>query len=458
MILVGITINSLTEDGLFGKTKTTKEKTEYSSAKEIIDLKISEVAIEYQGKYGINEIKKSIESEAEKSITLEKYYFEDQAKLASGLQIPEENLVVKGIVVSANKYPKYKFLIGKGGKIQGATTINISDTTKIEEFIDIEEFEPNKVQTDLTLPTILKTNIKILDKTTIKIAITLRNEQNVNISYSIRKKGENEYLEVVENTTQLYNVFENLETLEDYTITIIAENEKGKSEKTVDISLEAIQVPEEVRIYVGTVKKIEAEVYTEAGDYKWSSGNSNIVTVDQKGNATAVSCGETIITLKSGGIFKDIKVKVVNDILQLIETGEDISNLGMSLVTSGCNSAYCDREHGFTISAKGKKLSPSAVLYVPGEYLTGKEIHATYDVAGTAGGWWIAQILCKVTVNYADGDKDETDPAGVSQNGSASGELVIELKDKPVTGVEFSIWGYDEDFFGVRGGFYSIKM
>lgn len=43
LILAGITILQLTQNGLFGQSKLAKAKTEYTSAKEIIEIKLMEV-------------------------------------------------------------------------------------------------------------------------------------------------------------------------------------------------------------------------------------------------------------------------------------------------------------------------------------------------------------------------------------------------------------------------------
>lgn len=43
LIIAGIAITQLSENGIIGKAKLAKEKTEYTSAKEIIRLKLMEI-------------------------------------------------------------------------------------------------------------------------------------------------------------------------------------------------------------------------------------------------------------------------------------------------------------------------------------------------------------------------------------------------------------------------------
>ena len=77
--------------------------------------------------------------ETEKTITIEKYYNSETSKIKDDVT---ENLTkLEGIVVSVDKYSEYKFLIGKERKIVGVLEGEITDTTKMGDFTDIEEFE-----------------------------------------------------------------------------------------------------------------------------------------------------------------------------------------------------------------------------------------------------------------------------------------------------------------------------
>ena len=130
LILAGITILQLTQNGLFEKSKIAKTRTEYTSAKEIIELKLMEIQAECINKgngYNLVEIAEGMKNAD--NIKIERYYdsIDD----------------LKGIVVSANQYSKYKFLIGESCEIERVTTEKITDTLDITKFEILEEFEKN---------------------------------------------------------------------------------------------------------------------------------------------------------------------------------------------------------------------------------------------------------------------------------------------------------------------------
>lgn len=126
LILAAVSIATLTgENGILSKAKIAKIRTEYTSAKEIIELKLMEIQAEcsYQQKaYTIKEINEKIEDE---KIKKDKEYYENDA--------------LKGILVSVKEYSKYKFLIGENGRIIGATITTIPNT--MESIKPIEQFE-----------------------------------------------------------------------------------------------------------------------------------------------------------------------------------------------------------------------------------------------------------------------------------------------------------------------------
>lgn len=140
LILAGVTISTLAENGLFEKTKIAKMRSEYASAKEKVELKLMEVQANCIGngrEYAIVEIAKSIKED--KEITIEKYYNESTSLIKAGVT---ENLVsLERIVVSVDKYEEYKFLLGESCEIEGVTMEEITDTITPEDFIDPEEFE-----------------------------------------------------------------------------------------------------------------------------------------------------------------------------------------------------------------------------------------------------------------------------------------------------------------------------
>lgn len=74
MILAGITIVALTGSGIFEKTEIANKKTRYTSAKEIVNLKLMEIQIDCTEKKEIFNIYKIAEEmEKAKDITIRQY-------------------------------------------------------------------------------------------------------------------------------------------------------------------------------------------------------------------------------------------------------------------------------------------------------------------------------------------------------------------------------------------------
>ena len=141
LILAGVTISVLTgQNGLFIRAKQAKERTEYISAKERIEIELMNIRTQCIGDgidYNIVEIAKKIKDVSD--ITIEKYYNSDIALVKVG--VTENILNLDGIVVSVNENSKYKFLLGKDGNIIGILKEIINDETKQEQFKKLEDFE-----------------------------------------------------------------------------------------------------------------------------------------------------------------------------------------------------------------------------------------------------------------------------------------------------------------------------
>lgn len=140
LILAGISISALTQTGLFGKTKQAKAVSRYSDAKETINLKLMEIETNCYSnnkEYNIKEISEAMKEA--NNITIEKYYNDEIASIKNG--VTENKINLTGIVVSVNEYNKYKFLLGKEGKIEGVTQKEVNDTIDKGEFKDVNQFE-----------------------------------------------------------------------------------------------------------------------------------------------------------------------------------------------------------------------------------------------------------------------------------------------------------------------------
>ena len=140
IVLAGVTVFSLQNTEILNKSKMAQEKTKYESAKEIIELKLIEVKADCYSQnitYDIDQVEKAIKDSNE--ITIEKFYNDNVASIKDGTT---ENVVnLSGIVVSANEYNKYKFLLGKEGDITGVTNKKIAETTDEKEFVNVAKFE-----------------------------------------------------------------------------------------------------------------------------------------------------------------------------------------------------------------------------------------------------------------------------------------------------------------------------
>lgn len=118
-----------------------QEKTEYENAKEIINIKIIEATTNSMSigkEINLNEIEKVI-AESEETTVDKVYYLK-----AGNIQNSIGDKGLEGIVVSADDYSKYKFLIGKTCEIEKVIlSDNFTETTDINDnnFIDIKKFE-----------------------------------------------------------------------------------------------------------------------------------------------------------------------------------------------------------------------------------------------------------------------------------------------------------------------------
>ena len=178
LILAGITIIQITGNGLFGKTEIAKQKTRYVAAKETVNLKLMEIQVdctEKDEKYNIKKIAEGMK--LAEDITIEKYYNKGTGSIKDGVT---ENLTdLEGIVVSVDEYSEYKFLIGEKCEIEGVLEGEVTDTTKIEEFENIEEFEKKAFVSESVTDTIKFSYEKIaIVSNKIQILITIKDEEN----------------------------------------------------------------------------------------------------------------------------------------------------------------------------------------------------------------------------------------------------------------------------------------
>ena len=243
LILAGIVIVQLTgENGLIAKAQLVKERTEYQTAKEEVNIKLSEVIIECEAKgidYSIEEIYEAIEKDDEK--TIEKIFNKETGAVKSGVK--DTIIDLSDIVVSVKKYSKYKFLVGEEGQIDGVTTGEITDLTTKADFISIAEFENSLAETNVNPEVTAKsTNTENLKRKTnlpFSNLFNIKTNKSGTIKYEVT--GNMKYNNKAVSETKLTNVSE-LE-LGAYTVkcTITDKNANGETitledEKVVTIT------------------------------------------------------------------------------------------------------------------------------------------------------------------------------------------------------------------------------
>ena len=150
IILAGVLINlTLGDNGLFTKSKIAKQKYEYGAAKETLDVKLADIQAECAingTTYSVKTAKDKLKLDTETQVYVEKIYPEATAKIAT--TDVGDDVSIKGIVVSVEKYRQYKFLIGKKADsidIIGITTEDVPETWQTgdlpEGFKTISNFE-----------------------------------------------------------------------------------------------------------------------------------------------------------------------------------------------------------------------------------------------------------------------------------------------------------------------------
>lgn len=142
IILSAVTIAlTLGDNGIVDRAERAKAETRYTSAKEILSLKLMEVqtkCITDEKEYTIEEIESELRREQVDNILIEQYFNSNTAKIKSDVQ---SNLIkLTGIVVSVEDYSEYKFLIGRSCNLE-AVALKDADITNEQNFTEIEKFE-----------------------------------------------------------------------------------------------------------------------------------------------------------------------------------------------------------------------------------------------------------------------------------------------------------------------------
>ena len=225
LILVGITINAFLGSNLINKSEFAKEKSEYTSAKEILNIEIMGIISNQKNlEYSIEDLYKGMQDS--EVITIITYYTSNSARVKDGIETDVSKIInLEQIVVQVNEYPNYYFLIGKDSKIKGVMKNNNSSTIEKDKFLTVKEFEKSnfgeeidKNENELVDVSILEDSEKfkseiedtkkleyIIDKSDIFMDKILENEELRNILL----ENKNSIDLIIENGTWRNKILEN---------------------------------------------------------------------------------------------------------------------------------------------------------------------------------------------------------------------------------------------------------
>lgn len=142
IILAGVAISlTIGNNGIFNKAKEARNKTEYASALEIMQLKIGDANIEKisaeQRTCTIDELAEYMGKVEELEVSITKYY--EVAAVSNSLVKPEK---ISGFLVKVVKYPKYTFKIGETCTIEAVSTDEGVTLIPIDEFKESSDVPP----------------------------------------------------------------------------------------------------------------------------------------------------------------------------------------------------------------------------------------------------------------------------------------------------------------------------
>ena len=414
LILAGITLNlTLGEHGIFKTAQNAGKTYSEQEARE----KLETVLLGLQ---------------ADKITKPEEYNDEYIAK-----ELAKNNIEVSGDIVTVGDWQ---------------FTIN-TDTLGVEESLG------KLTKEEMLLPTITKFDLT-KTKNNIKVSLKLRNEENAKITYKIKKQGEENDLEKIENETNLEHTFSNLD-LGKYIISIHTENEHGTDNKSKEIEVTiSIDFDESNKeLWVGAEKDIEYTTTPEnlsTDNLKWTSSNPEIVQIDENGKIKTLKKGTAVITATLNDITATCKIEVKNNIFEDIATsGKTIEELGMSITKSSTCHVWAfnpNDMNGIYGGSWDGVRDWNWNFTVPESVVKEKGISSITAV-------WETRITCDYGPNststvemgivYEDEDKQNFTASGVAKYGSneiSEHRLNCILKDKPIKNITFKAYGHDGDW------------
>jgi len=207
------------------------------------------------------------------------------------------------------------------------------------------------------------------------------------------------------------------------------------------LSRRELAVGENYKLLATTFPRTNNEPYTIV----WSSSDSNVATVDQTGNVSAISNGETVITasVKNNSIIATCKIIVTDAPNNNMVTNECIWEDGTAL-------SYCDISYSNILYAKLRFTAP--VFYAsssPKAYIENSTGKIELDLSGfdiTGSDYVSGGLNNYISVCYLEPGLDvSTDrvcrfiiPSGTlfSESGEVNPDLVVEFEAHPTMQIE----------------------
>jgi LCP family protein required for cell wall assembly len=182
---------------------------------------------------------------------------------------------------------------------------------------------------------------------------------------------------------------ERVKLIEDiYGITIVADEQDPTEDKLVTldvkISKDILDIGEKAEISTEGTTNLGYHKMFDPGDLNYESSNSDIATVNDNGIVTAISPGNATITLRVGGISKQINVTVK---APPDKTPPVISLIGEKTITLNVGDAFKDPGAKATDDVDGDISDRIVTSISPGKINTSQpgEYTITYSVSDKSG-------------------------------------------------------------------------
>lgn len=219
IILAGIVISlSIRNNGIFNRAKEAKEKTEYASALETIEVKLidanMEKITEVERMATLEELEEYFKKDTETEVELIKY--EEIAYLGKNVVRPEN---IKGFWVKVIKYNKYSFLIGKEAKIESLSLDNGLTKVPLEEYEKyIGKVEKGPIKN-------VKVNIIDINGTYFTVEVNAESSEGKIVEYEYFINGESKGITTDTNK----KIITDLELDTEYSVQVKVKDEKGNT-------------------------------------------------------------------------------------------------------------------------------------------------------------------------------------------------------------------------------------